>query len=52
MVVYMRFEVLTVVKMSVLFVWVLTPCGLEDTNVSEEHTSSIVRAEDRGNVFL
>jgi hypothetical protein len=25
---YVRFEVLTAVKMSVLFLWVVTPCGL------------------------
>jgi hypothetical protein len=37
-----RFEVLTVVKMTVLFFWVVTSCGL---NVSEKHTVPIFQAE-------
>jgi hypothetical protein len=43
---YMRFEVLTVVRMPMLFFWVVTPCRLAvDTNVSEMHTVSIFRVE-------
>jgi hypothetical protein len=43
----LRFEVLTVVKMTMLLFWDMTPCGLVgDTDVSEKHTVSIFRAED------
>jgi hypothetical protein len=31
-----------------LILWVVTPCGLVDTNVSEEHTASILSPEDGG----
>jgi hypothetical protein len=37
----MRFEVVTAVKMPVFIFWAVTLCG---TNVSEEHTASILRA--------
>jgi hypothetical protein len=41
-----RFEVLTAVRMTMMFFWVLVPCRLSvDTNVSEKHTLSIFRAE-------
>jgi hypothetical protein len=34
---YMRFEVIKAVKMSMLYDWVVMPCGLvSNTNVSEE----------------
>jgi hypothetical protein len=43
----MRFEVLTPVKMTMLF-WVLTPCGFEAGSiVSEKRTVSILSAECR-----
>jgi hypothetical protein len=43
----MIFEVLTVVKKSVLVFWVVMWCGLQvNTNFLEEHTTSILRVED------
>jgi hypothetical protein len=36
-------EVLTVVKMSMLVLWILTSCGA-DTSVSEKHTGSASRS--------
>jgi hypothetical protein len=33
-----------------MFGWVLSPCGIVDTNVSEKHTTSIFRVED-GNIL-
>jgi hypothetical protein len=41
----LKFEVLTVVKA------VATPCVLIDTNVSEELTASVWRAEEGGSMF-
>lgn len=39
---YMRFEVLMVVMILMLFFSVITPCGLAaDTNISEEYTVSV-----------
>jgi hypothetical protein len=41
-----RIEVLTAVRMVMLFFWVVTPCRLlVDTNVSEKHIVSIFRVE-------
>jgi predicted permease len=40
----MGFEVLTAMSMSMMVFWVVSPCGLV-TNVSEEHSASIFRAE-------
>jgi hypothetical protein len=41
-----KFEVFMVVRMVMLFFWVLAPCRLlVDANVSEKHTVSIFRAE-------
>jgi hypothetical protein len=34
------------VDSSMLVLWVVTSCGLVDSNVSEEHTASIFRTED------
>jgi hypothetical protein len=49
----MRFEVLKALKMQVMVFRVVTPCGLQvEPNVSEEHTVTIFRAEDRDNMFL
>jgi hypothetical protein len=42
----MRFEVFTAVKMPMAVFWVVTPCALMSTNVSEKHTASILRAEN------
>jgi hypothetical protein len=36
----MTFNVLTAV-MLMLIIWVITPCGLADTNILDEHTASI-----------
>jgi hypothetical protein len=36
----MTFDVLTAV-MLMLIIWVITPCGLADTNILDEHTTSI-----------
>jgi hypothetical protein len=42
----MGFQVLTVVKMSMTVFWVVMLCGLVvGTNVSDEHTASIFKAE-------
>jgi hypothetical protein len=43
-----RFEVLTAVKMTMLFVWAVTPCRLEGRNssVSEKHAVSILSPEE------
>jgi hypothetical protein len=39
------FEVLTAVKMSILVVWVVTPCELVDANVSVKLAASFFGAE-------
>jgi hypothetical protein len=42
----MRFEVPTAVKMSMVIFWVVAPIELYvSTNVSEDHTASIFRAD-------
>jgi hypothetical protein len=41
-----------VVKMSMLVSWVVTPCGLTDTNVSENYTASIFSPEEGHGMFL
>lgn len=38
-------EVLTVMNMRMLFLWVVPPCGLTDTDVSEKHSLSIFRGK-------
>jgi hypothetical protein len=42
----MRSEVVTAVKMSLMFFCVVPPSEFADSNVSEEHTASIFRAEN------
>jgi hypothetical protein len=46
---YMRFEVLTAVKLSVLFLWVVMPCGLVDIYQS---ITSILKMEVCCNIDL
>jgi hypothetical protein len=44
----MKFFVFTTMKILILVLWVVTPCGLVGvacTNVLVEHTASIFRAE-------
>jgi hypothetical protein len=49
----MSSEVLADVRMSMLIFWVVTPSDLHvDTNVSEEHTASIFKAKNVGNILL
>jgi hypothetical protein len=40
---FIRYEVLIAVQMSLLIIWVLTPCGI---NILEEHTTLILKAEN------
>jgi hypothetical protein len=64
----MRLKVYTAVNMSKLVFWIVNPCGLgstniseedtassfspEDTNILEEHTASIFRTDDRWSMFF
>jgi hypothetical protein len=43
---FVRFEVLTVVRMTMLFFWIVTPCRLIDRHQRFEEIVSIFRAED------
>jgi hypothetical protein len=45
-VVSVRFYALAAVRMTILLFWVVTPCGLVHTTVSEKHAVLFLRAED------
>jgi hypothetical protein len=45
-------EVLTAVKVSKLMFWIVAPPGFVDTNVSEENTVSIFRAQDGDSWYI
>jgi hypothetical protein len=46
------FVIIKMMKMSMLIFWIVQPCGLVGTNVSEEHTASIFKTKNGCSMFL